>query len=1076
MSEIQKTTRKKSYTQPTYTIQTPKDTLFDLSKIKCQLIFFNKDKNFNIFQKIKQQLLTTLSSLSFPIQNTPKKLYLSYYEGTPTDSPDLSLTKHLSTDERISRETPLSKESNIFLYICKDQLDKREKYLSIFHQTTSSLDDLSVVNRSKLIVLYDKDANIPKENKDSGVVYIKISQDILLAEISKTIIELLNDYIKYIFDKNPLAPGLKFNQNNLGEIKIRTSEYIQIQKYDLALDIINKAIDAYSSLEEAKWKETKCLVLFLKDIHNTEKKIEFNEDIEDFFESATNRYKKEKQFTLYIEGLIRLLTYYSYFDNVISPKSKKFIEIINKLTEMIRAQPPNEQFVYYVKVSHFYSQMKMNRKANLFMFLALNTCYNNEELHKMVPYMIKEICKLYNVYDITKNIIDSYDEFNYHHRRIILNRFKPISTYIRTIEGDLVESFKKKYDKKTKIAVKGNRKEIENYIFGTTLGNIQEQLYQSMIEFYQKTNKNLAEEIKFTLGYLQTLFHQISPKTQSQILKSVINNSLNLQEKVFFNLTKLPILMRVIPLSSEIKFDTSSNPNKKSNNAKNKVFLYNPWEKSNHSNYYWTSGSFQRIKVQFYNPMDTEVLINKIIILFKGVKPITYPSSIQINPRSSVFIICKIHPQEDGITDIIGVQYEIVNSIAQQYVDDNGNGLYYNFENISDDSLNVMNNTKEAISLTNIKVYPEIPLLDIKILDNSFTIIGGVIELYEFQYYTFSFSLENTGAYDINELNCYIYAYKKDDYKIALDEQRVKTLIKVGKNYIFNYKYLHKSSHKKIEFRLYYVSYDKNAKSEVEDDVLIKPYLYYTKNFETLSLVNIAHKKILPMVSSSAANDLAKVDPRIKKNFSMFFSSEKNYATFILENTHESNLKITIVNTEKDTILKEDICEGYKSKEISCVLDTKTNLDKIIIKWTFTDMDNCEGKIDLLNIFPDCTVEAWKTFSFAINVEKKDDNSIKCTYKVKNISNLDRHGMKMYLYLYQNYGDDNYLYNATIRDTVLYDGSLSANVNELKCGESFAYDINVYPLEGESISTTCLLVDKENKYIYMCPLSKQFSL
>ena len=109
------------------------------------------------------------------------------------------------------------------------------KILSGKDLALSSLDDLSVVNRSKLIVLYDKDANIPKENKDSGVVYIKISQDILLAEISKTIIELLNDYIKYIFDKNPLAPGLKFNQNNLGEIKIRTSEYIQIQKYLLIL-------------------------------------------------------------------------------------------------------------------------------------------------------------------------------------------------------------------------------------------------------------------------------------------------------------------------------------------------------------------------------------------------------------------------------------------------------------------------------------------------------------------------------------------------------------------------------------------------------------------------------------------------------------------------------------------------------------------------------------------------------------------------------------------------------------------------------------------------------------------------
>ena len=621
------------------------------------------------------------------------------------------------------------------------------------------------------------------------------------------------------------------------------------------------------------------------------------------------------------------------------------------------------------------SRMKMHRKANLFLFLALITCYNNEELYKMVPYMIKEICKLYNVYDITKNIIDSYEEFNYHHRRIILNRFKPISTYIRTLEGDLVESFKKKYDKTIKIAVKRNRKQIEQYIFGTKLGNVQEKLYQSIIGFYQKKNKNLTEEIKFSLGYLQTLFHQIPQKKQSQILK------LFLQDKVFFNLTKLPILMRVIPLSSDIKFDTSSNPNKKSDNAKNKVFLYNPWEKSNHSNYYWTSGSFQRIKVQFYNPMDTEVLINKIIILFKGVKPITYPSSIQINSLSSVFIICKIHPIENGFTDIIGMQYEIGNSIAQQYVDDNGNGLYYNFENISDDSLNVMNNTKESISLTNIKIYPEIPLLDIKILDNSFKIIGGVLELYEFKYYTFSFSLENTGTYDINELNCYIYSYKKDDYKIALDEHKVKILIKVGKNYIFNYTYLHKSSNKKIEFRLYYVSYEKNSKSEVEDDVLIKPYLYYTKNFETLHLVNIAHKKILPMVSSSVSSELAKVDPRIKKHFSMFFSTEKNYATFILENTHESNLMITIVNTETETILKEDICEGYKSKEISCVLDTKTNLKSIIVKWTFTDMNNCEGKIDLLNIFPDCTVEAWKTFSFSINVKKNDENCVKCTGK-----------------------------------------------------------------------------------------------
>ena len=243
MSEKQKPTRKKSYFQPTYTIQTPKDTLFNLSKIKSQLIFFNKDNNFNIFQKIKQQLLTTLNSLSFPIQNIPKKLYLSYYEGTPTDSPEISLTKYLSANETISNESPLSKESNIFLYICIDKIDKREKYISIFHQTVKSIGDKSVVNRSKLILLYEKE--VQKENKD-GVVYIKINQKILLAEISKTIIELLNEYIKYILNKKPLPPGLKFAQDILWIIKIRTSEYIQIQKYDHALEIINKAIDTFS--------------------------------------------------------------------------------------------------------------------------------------------------------------------------------------------------------------------------------------------------------------------------------------------------------------------------------------------------------------------------------------------------------------------------------------------------------------------------------------------------------------------------------------------------------------------------------------------------------------------------------------------------------------------------------------------------------------------------------------------------------------------------------------------------------------------------------------------------------------
>ena len=189
----------------------------------------------------------------------------------------------------------------------------------------------------------------------------------------------------------------------------------------------------------------------------------------------------------------------------------------------------------------------------------------------------------------------------------------------------------------------------------------------------------------------------------------------------------------------------------------------------------------------------------------------------------------------------------------------------------------------------------------------------------------------------------------------------------------------------------------------------------------------------------------------------------------------DDQFSIEMFKTECDIVGLESsiltmIYEGYKSKEISCVLDTQVNIEKIIVKWKFTSMDNVEGKIDLISIFPDCNVSAWSTFSFNINLEKKEDNCVKCTYSIKNISNIDRSKMKLFVYLYQNYGDDNYLYNATIRESILYDGSLSININELKVKETFSYDINVYPLTDETIWTTCLLVDKENKNIYMCPI------
>lgn len=119
-----------------------------------------------------------------------------------------------------------------------------------------------------------------------------------------------------------------------------------------------------------------------------------------------------------------------------------------------------------------------------------------------------------------------------------------------------------------------------------------------------------------------------------------------MQEKIFLNLVKLPHLIRIVPISSDIKFDSKKNPNYKPKKndlehafarngvgspndiTEHKIFLYNPWEKSDGINYYWTCNSYQKIYVEFYNPLSVEIKVGKIIVLFEGKKPFTFPSKI----------------------------------------------------------------------------------------------------------------------------------------------------------------------------------------------------------------------------------------------------------------------------------------------------------------------------------------------------------------------------------------------------------------------------------------------------------------
>ena len=172
------------------------------------------------------------------------------------------------------------------------------------------------------------------------------------------------------------------------EIKTRVSEFIQIQKYDVALDIINKAIDSYSSLDEAKWKETKAIVLFLREYHNMDKTFNYNEQIEDLYDSLTNKYKKEKKYDLYIEAIIRFLTYCSYFPGLICTKNKKFYEIFAKLTRAIEKQSPLVGLAYpaEIEIKDRFTRgfIRDFSKADLIYSIDGVRVYNKEQVDEIV--------------------------------------------------------------------------------------------------------------------------------------------------------------------------------------------------------------------------------------------------------------------------------------------------------------------------------------------------------------------------------------------------------------------------------------------------------------------------------------------------------------------------------------------------------------------------------------------------------------------------------------------------------------------------------------------------------------------
>jgi hypothetical protein len=114
---------------------------------------------------------------------------------------------------------------------------------------------------------------------------------------------------------------------------------------------------------------------------------------------------------------------------------------------------------------------------------------------------------MYDIYDVSKNIIESVEQFNEIHKWLVLNKRKPISFFIKTQDEngkDKYEmTFKKKIEAKRQLSVRRNLENISMYIFKLFWKEIQYYINLNIMAFY-----NEKKILKIVLFIVWDIYNQ----------------------------------------------------------------------------------------------------------------------------------------------------------------------------------------------------------------------------------------------------------------------------------------------------------------------------------------------------------------------------------------------------------------------------------------------------------------------------------------------------------------------------------------------------------------------------------------
>ena len=1075
--------------------------LFDLMQYKVNLEFISESKNQKLYDKYKKIILTEFRSIEVQLKNITKKIYLKYKLSSKGESLIDKYSLNLNEEPNI----------NLKFLILNDSEDK-QKYITSYLNSLAQSKNQNLMLYSRLFIINDKfyetfvyniKNKIPTAKNEVGIIYTPMKEKSFNYIYKCTLIQIIqvfNDFGKKYYDKIKLKEIKTFKKEDIFK---QIEEGILYQDFKYVINLCNYTENTMNWIPEMnKIREIVGICLFYEDYYSNEDII-FSEEIKKFFEEVKDKYKKKKDIIRECLCLFKLCVYYLYFPGI----ENKCERNIQKLLSIANNNNIEYEFqiLLHLKIMWLYKQIKFCRKINLNNYLVISLCQKNfSDDNKIKNYMnifLKLLTDKNNfpIYDIYHKKINNSEIFGQIHKNFEKNGWKNILIQMeeKDSEGNikLIEATKKKIKKGSILYIKKFIDIIQNYEYKLKWYNIQECLYRNIINYY-KLNQDKMFELIFYISYLITLESDMIEKKQNEIYNEIMKKSIN--KKLNLSLYKIPLLIKLIPKCSNIKFDI--NPNEKIQKKK-QLFLYNPWKKASSINYFWTKNSYQYVIIELHNVLKIPIVLNNIIILFErkkinnenekekeknnniiineGQLPKCFPTSITIPPDTITSVSSKILMKDELIFDIVGIKYDVFNITTEQYISPDGNGLYFSCENILKDdyySTIISGKKKLYVNLNSIQIYQEIPRLEIINMDTMFN--NSILYLYEYQEYLFNFKFRNNGIYDINEINYFVYVYKKEDYKVCIKEGTIKQEIKLNQIYNFEYKYFHLSTYYKIEFR-FYLNSDKYITENESSEEILNPYIFYFKKLSTDNLLNFANAKIIPQIDNNSIEDLCKIDQRLPNDYKYIYSFNKKIFSFNASNNRKNKIILEIKDNNNNLIKKESINDEY-SKEIEFDINSGSILNNIKIEWQCDTglNNNLKGAMNIGDIFPNLKNNLLDEnyFEFFLDINKinneecgDDINIFEINYRVKNNSDKIFNKLKLMCYIYQNVTDGDIMLN----DDLFYEGSLISFIDNLKQNEILNNKIVLYlDKKYDNYCTTFLLINPDNKTVYMSPINK----